>query len=201
MRRGWIAVALVTFGIGGWLARDASGEDPKPDGPAMPTEEEMQKLGEEMARVGDQHKWLAEAEGTWDVAVKEHTMKGPVETKATATFKMILGGRFQEQTFVGTHGGKPYEGRGLTGYDNVKKHYFNHWFNTMGTDATIAQGQCPDNKVLTMTGTWEMAPFGKIPFTQTLTKKSPTEMHFSIRMDFMGQKDMPVLDLVYTKKP
>jgi hypothetical protein len=199
MRRVWIAVCLVTFGVGGWLVRDASGEDPKPAAPpGMPSEEEMMKKAEEMAAVGEPHKWLAEADGTWDVAVKEHSMKGLVESKATATFKMILGGRFQEQTYVGTHHGKPYEGRGITGYDNATKQYFNHWFNTMGTGATVAKGTCPDNKVLTMTGTWENTPFGSVPFKHTLTKKGPKEMHFVITASFGGQ-EMPILELTYTK--
>jgi uncharacterized protein DUF1579 len=198
MRRAWIALLLVAFGIGGWFARDAASEDGAKPPPAMPSEEEMMKKAEEMAAVGEQHKWLAEAEGTWDVAAKEYSRKGPVESKAVATFKMLLGGRFQEQSYVGTHGGKPYEGRGITGYDNATKQFFNYWFNTMGTSASYSKGQSADGK-LTMTGTWENTPLGSVPFRQTLTKKSPKEMFFTIHMTLQGQ-EMPVLELTYTKR-
>ena len=64
-----------------------------------------------------------------------------------------MGGRFLEQNFTGTAMGQPFEGRGLVGYDNLKKEYTSIWFDNMSTGIMTGAGQYdPATKTLTAEG-------------------------------------------------
>jgi hypothetical protein len=200
MRRNLIALLVLSAGACGWFGRHAFSDDGKAGG-AMPSEAEMEKMMEVLATPGDAHKWLASAEGTWDVAVKEFAMgTGAVrESKGTATIRMILGGRWQEQVYSGTHKDKPFEGRGLTGYDNGKKEFVNYWLDSGSTSAGVSVGQCSDDrKTLTMIGTWEM-PGMKMLYRMVQTTKSEKEVVMSL-FGSMDGKEFPMMELTYSRK-
>ena len=91
---------------------------------------------------GDMHKLLATMEGEW-------TMEGrmwmdpsaqPVNSKGEATYKMILGGRYQESEFKGDFMGQPFEGKGLMAYDNIKKKFESSWIDNMGSGIMRTEG-------------------------------------------------------------
>jgi len=199
MRRKFIALLVVAVGGCGWFGRQASSDDGK-DAPKKPSEAEMEKMMEMLGTPGEPHKWLASFEGAWDVASKTYGADGKAEeSKGSATFKMILGGRWQEQVYNGSYKGKPFEGRGLTGYDNGKKEFVNYWLDGMSTSASVALGQCSDDhKVLTMSGEWEM-PGMKMPFRMVQTVKSDKEMVFRM-VGLMGGQELPMVELTYTRK-
>ena len=198
MRRNLIVLFVVAAGVGGWFGRHALGED-APGGGGMPSESEMEKMMTELAKPGEHHTWLTAQAGEYDVAMKTYGPGGVQEAKATATVKMVLGGRFQEQRFNGTVHGKPFEGFGMTGYDNLKKEFVNYWFDTMGTAPSVARGQrSADGKVMTLTGSWDM-PGGAMPFSMVTTVKSEKEMTFKMTGTFQGQ-EMPMMEATYTKK-
>jgi hypothetical protein len=206
MRSNLLVLLALAAGVGGWFGRQAIGEDAGAP-PGMPSPEDMAKLEkmiQELATPGEPHKMLASQEGDWNVAVKalDHKTGQMVDSTGTATMRMILGGRWQEHTFRGTFDGKPFEGRGLTGYDNHKKEFVNYWFDTMGTGASVATGQCSeDHKVLTMTGTWEMPePLGKMPFRMVTTRKSDTEFTFAAYSSAMGMPESLMMEMTYTRK-
>jgi hypothetical protein len=96
---------------------------------------------------GDNHKMLAKMAGTWSATVTFWMQPGapPMSSTATAVNEMILGGRYLQSKNTGTMMGQPFEGMGLTGYDNAKKVYIATWVDNFGTG------------ILTMTGTWDDA--------------------------------------------
>ncbi len=68
-----------------------------------------------------------------------------------------MGGRYLQEDFKGTMMGGPFEGMGITGFDNLKKAYVGSWVDNMGTGVTTSEGtydaakktitctsQCPD---------------------------------------------------------
>jgi len=197
MGKTWIVVAVVAAGACGWFGQRAFSDDP-PAAPAWPPE--MEKLMTELATPGEHHKWLAAQEGTWDIAMKTASRDGKMkESKGTATFKMILGGRFQEQRIVGVVEGKPMEGFGITGYDNNKKEFVNYWFDTMGTSPSVARGQrTEDGKAMALDGTWDM-PGMTMKFKMLTTVKSDKEMAF-VMTGTMGDQSMPMMEATYTKR-
>lgn len=197
MGKSWIVVAVVAAGACGWFGRRAFSEEP----PAAPAGgSDMEKMLTELATPGEHHKWLAAQEGEWSIAMKGMGMDGKMEESVgTASFKMILGGRFQEQRLKGTMHGKPMEGFGLTGYDNHKKQFVNYWFDTMGTSPSVATGQrSEDGKSMALDGIWDM-PGEPMKFKILTTVKSDKEMHMTMT-GIMGGQEMPMMEGVYTRK-
>src|SRR5579859_6512689 len=87
------------------------------------------------AAPGEPQKMLAKSAGTWTATVTMWMQPGtpPQVSTAQATNEMILGGRYLRSTNTGKFMGMPFEGLGLTGYDNVRKLYVNSWVDNMGT--------------------------------------------------------------------
>lgn len=197
MRKPWIVFAFVAAGACGWFARSASSED-APAAPACTPEQ--QAAMEALAQPGEMHTWLGSHVGTYDLDIKTMDAEGkPATAKATATIAMVLGGRFQEQRLSGTFMGKPYEGYGLTGYDNAKKEFVNYWFDTMGTAPSVARGaRSADGKSLAMAGTWDM-PTGPMPFKQVVEVTGEKTMTFKMTAT-MGGAEMTMMEATYTRK-
>lgn len=118
--------------------------------------EQLMKLWVEMATPGVPHKRLAQLEGKWKT-VTNMWMAGPdappVQTKGECERSMILGGRFLQDRHWGEMFGQPFEGLGLTGYNNFKKKYVATWMDTTGTAIYTMEGNWDrTGKILTLYG-------------------------------------------------
>src|SRR5262245_54291672 len=102
---------------------------------------------------GEPHKKLEAQAGNYTVKGRTWMDAGaqPMELNGTASIKMIIGGRYQVQEFKGDTMGMPFEGTGLTGYDNVSKEYFSTWVDNMRTGIVYYRGKADDKGVVTMT--------------------------------------------------
>ena len=107
----------------------------------------MDKAWKEAMTVGEQHKMLAKSNGTWTGEVTMWMGDGapPMKSTSTSVNKTIYGGLYQESTHKGDMMGMPFEGKSITGYDNMKKEFFSTWIDNMGSG------------ILVMTGTWDEA--------------------------------------------
>jgi hypothetical protein len=63
-----------------------------------------------------------------------------MESSGTAKFHMIMGGRYQVQEFHGDFMGAPFEGQGLSGFDNGTKEHFNVWIDSSSTGMSLMKG-------------------------------------------------------------
>lgn len=127
--------------------------------PAAPEMTEEQKVTmehmKEFSTINEHHDLLKSLAGTWKTNVKfwMDPAGKPEESEGTSESKIIMGGRFVEQSFTGTAMGQPFEGRGLVGYDNLKKEYTSIWFDNMSTGIMTGAGQYdPAAKTLTAEG-------------------------------------------------
>jgi hypothetical protein len=122
---------------------DAAATVTEPAKKLTPAEE--QKAWMDYATPGDMHKWLAKMDGTWESDITEFMPDGKTNmSKGAATFKMILGGRYQEGVHSGTMMDMPFEGRSITGYDNAKKVWVSSWIDNMGTGLMTMEGTYDD---------------------------------------------------------
>lgn len=118
------------------------------------SQEDMQKWMAYMTP-GDMHQMLAKADGSWNEEITMWSAPGaPPQTMQTSCeMKMIMGGRYQETTHTGSFNNMPFEGHGLTGYDNHKKVFQSTWIDNMGTGITYMEGAYdPATKMITFTG-------------------------------------------------
>jgi hypothetical protein len=104
---------------------------------------------------GDAHQSLAKHAGEWTHTVTWWMEPGAPSQESTATSKseMIMGGRYLSESFTGNMMGMPFEGHGLTGYDNARKKFFSVWIDNMGTGLMTGWGDYDEaTKSLTITG-------------------------------------------------
>src|SRR5687767_7477072 len=86
------------------------------------TKQELMKKWTEASTPGTQHDVLKGMAGQWKYTSKwwENAKATPQESTGTSSMKLILGGRFLQHETKGKAMGMPFEGVGITGYDNLK---------------------------------------------------------------------------------
>jgi len=110
------------------------------------SEAAAQKAWMDYMTPGSAHQMLAKSNGEWTEEMTMWMAPGaePVKSTAKAVNKMILGGRYQHSTHTGNVMGMPFEGIGITGFDNIKKVYQSSWVDNMGTGIMYAEGKWDD---------------------------------------------------------
>ena len=156
------------------------------------------------ASPGEAHKKLAGMVGTWDATVKMYNAPGAPAQVSTGTSenKLVLGGRWVQETFNGTFMGMPFSGIGYTGYDNIKKQYVGTWMDTMSTSMMQSAGTGDaSGKSFTFSSTMDDPVTGK-PVTTKSTMTVSDENHHTMEM-WMPAPDgkmFKMMEISYTRK-
>jgi len=118
-------------------------------------QDEIMKKMQAAGTPGAEHKALQAFVGNWQVAVKcwmdpnGQVMDGRGTAKVTA----IFGGRYFEEQFGGEMMGRPFNGRGLMGFDNTKQKFQLAWLADMSTGMKVSEGRSEhDHQVITLEG-------------------------------------------------
>jgi hypothetical protein len=199
-RSALVLLLCASLGAGSAAAQGKKQEKgPKPD------MQEMMKKWQEVMTPGEPHKALQAMAGTWDVEAKSW-MAGPGSepsvTKGTAKMTMVLGGRFLQQEYSGEMMGMPFNGMGLTGYDNFKKKYISLWVDDMSTGMATMEGEMEkDGKTCTYWGVMDDPMTGerakKVKYV--LTMDGPDRQVFRMyEVAAYGEKE-PTMELIYTR--
>jgi Protein of unknown function (DUF1579) len=153
---------------------------------------------------GPEHQKLDGMVGTWQTKVTMWSVPGadPMVMEGTSDNQWVLGGRYLEQRFSGSFAGMPFEGRGYTGYDNVKKQYWGTWMDNMSTSIMLSTGSVGDDgKTWTFTGTAPDPMTGK---DQTVTSKMTVidADHHTMEMWGPGPdgKTFKSMEIAYSRK-
>lgn len=136
------------------LALPALAQD---EGAMTPEMAAMMEAWEKAATPGPNHELMASFAGEWTFTTTSWMAPDapPQETTGTMTSKAILGGRFVVDEVHGTMMGQPFEGMGVSGFDNVKGKFVSVWVDSMGTGIMTAEGDYdPQTKTMTMFGTF-----------------------------------------------
>ena len=149
MKCTWSLCRLLVCGLlgcclavsGTTIASPRAGEKAKAASGAPMSEEQMMAEIMKLATPGPNHELLKKFVGSWTTVTRMWTGPGePQSSEGTAECSLILGGRFVKQEFKGTFMGNPYEGYGLTGYDNKKGRYITNWVDVLGTGFFASDG-------------------------------------------------------------
>lgn len=130
------------------------------DANAIQTEQDQQKMMEaymKMMTVTENHAFLKNFVGEWDVKTTAWMQPGaePTEAKNSATAELFLGGRFLKVNFKGTMFGQPFEGLQIVGYDNYKKKFISFWIDSSSTAFYLTEGTFDkDNNSITEIANW-----------------------------------------------
>lgn len=166
---------------------------------------EMMKKWQAVATPGKHHEIFKKFDGEWNTSTKVW-MGGPgtkpMETKGTATYKTIMGGRFLKSDTEGSFMGKAMNGLGITGYDNFKKLYTMFWIDSQGTAMYFAQGtRKPGSNVIHLFGTMDEPTLDMVGRTvrYSLNIVDDNKHVFEI-YDLASGLDYKVLEITYTRK-
>jgi hypothetical protein len=113
------------------------------DKPKMtPEQQAMMEQAMKYGMPGDAHKALEPFIGKWTSVVHFWMKPGDKmqESKGKNDNVWILGGRFVQATYKSDMNGQPFEGLGLTGYDNVRGEYVALWLDNMMTGMMQSAG-------------------------------------------------------------
>jgi hypothetical protein len=141
--------------------------------------EDMQALWQKASTPAAGHAPLQALVGTWS-AKTTFTMGPGVPDQVhggTSVNRMVLGGRFLEQTYKGTAMGMPFEGIGFTGYDNVRKKYVGSWMDTMGTGIMTSLGTGKPSAARSASVAESYEPSGKKIMWDTILKVLDRDHH------------------------
>ena len=194
-------------GFGIWLAMSGAvnaAEAMKGDGKAAPSQEAKMAEMMKMAAPGEGQKVLDAFVGSWT-----HTMKmwmapdsKPEQATGTTVSQWVMGGRLVRQDARGTMSGQPFEGLGLTGYDNMKKEYNGIWIDNMTTGIMQSSMQYDAaTKTFAENGTFACPMTGeKDKWYRSVTKITDKD-HYSMEMYFKDDKgkEFKSMEILYTR--
>ena len=202
-----VLLSLVVAGLAmslAVLAADKPVEKGKAPAAAPAMDEQMKQMMEMMEKMGTpgpQHADLMKLAGKWKVVTKSWMGPGdPMVTEGTAAYKPVLGGRFLMEEVHGVFMDKPFEGMGLTGYDNQHKEYVGTWMDNMGTMIMTSHGSMDaSGKVLTMTSEFDDPATGqKSPVRMVTTFMDPNTKKFEMFENHGGQ-EVRSMEITYTR--
>lgn len=139
------------------LGTPAALADDEPTAPAAPAADSsemdaMMAKMKEASTPSEGHAVLEPLVGSWNASSKwwKEPSAQPEESMGTTETQWILGGRFLQEKFNGMMMRQPFEGIGITGYDNTAKKYQNVWMDSMSTGMGIGTGTYdPASKTIT----------------------------------------------------
>ncbi|MCP5105580.1 MAG: DUF1579 domain-containing protein [bacterium] len=168
--------------------------------------EEINKRWMAYATPGSGHKHLEYFVGSWKGAAKmwmEPKAK-PMEMAQMATGKMIMGGRYLETTIKSSFMNMPFEGRQVTGYDNMKKKYLTHWIDNMGTGFYPSSGGLDKaGKTRSEAGTWGCPISGgdlKVRIVTKIVDKNTFIMEMYSSGGMHGPAEFKTMETVYSRQ-
>ncbi len=200
VRTRWIALLACCLIVGAGSAFAADKDDAMKGMKMDKAHDEMMEQMMKAGAPGAPHEMMKKCEGTWKATVKTWQGPGdPVISEGSADFKMILGGRFLEQRFTGSMMNQPYEGYGLSGYDNTKKAYTSLWVDNMNTSTMMSSGSYDEaKKTLTFKSTMP-GPDGK-PMSMRMTNVMPDDKTQVFTMYSVDKgKEMKMMEITYTR--
>jgi hypothetical protein len=170
---------------------------------AAPMDEKaMMEMMEKMGAPGEAHQKLEAVVGTFDVKVKMwmDPSKPPEESTGTSENTWVLGNRYVQMKHQGTMMGKPFNGIGYTGYDNVTKQYIGTWMDDMSTGMMVSKGSMTGN-VMTSTATAPDMMTGKMATYKEKVTVTDNDHHtFEMWGPAPNGKTYKMLEIEYTRK-
>ncbi len=166
--------------------------------------QEMQKRMEAAGTPGPAHKALDALAGNWKAEVKCWMEPGGQAniSQGTAKASWTLNGRFLEEEFHGEMMGKPFTGRSLMGYDNIKQTFNTVWVSDMQTSIFTSEGKADSgNKVITLEGKSTCAATGQkdVPVKTVFRIISPDKHVFEMFDKRTGMEEK-TMEITYTRK-
>jgi len=165
----------------------------------------MQEAWMKAGTPGPFQAFLAKKAGNWRIEGKAWMAPGaePELSESTGTAEMILGGRYLQETMHGETMGMPFDGMGLTGYDNTTGVVTSLWIDSMSTATIVMTGKWEKpGAPLETTGAMTDPASGQVMQLRTVTTfVSDDESLFEYFATMAGMPEMKMMELHYFRVP
>jgi len=164
-------------------------------------QDEMMKAWQESMTPGPMHELLGHSVGEWDAEVSwwMDPSQPPSTSEAHTVCESMMGGRYFKSTHTGMMMGMPFEGFEVTGYDNVKKKFFNVWFDNMGTGMMTSEGSYDEaSKSFTFNGVMT-DPMGNDSNVREVINVIDNDHHKFEMYVAQGDQEMKMMEINYTR--
>ena len=154
------------------------------------------------ASPNDNHKILDPLVGTWSHVAKWWMTPDsqPDTSKGTNETKWEMGGRYLLNVVRGTSMCQPFEGMGLTGFDNGKQIYQTIWMDNMGTGMMIGEGTYdPTKKTLTDHGRFTDPVIGQRSYRGVITFIDDDHHSYEMYVADRNGKEFRMMEIMYTR--
>jgi hypothetical protein len=174
-------------------------------GEMTPEKKEMMAKWMAYATPGAPHEIFKGMVGKWTYTSQwwEKSDGEPQKSKGTSTLKLILGGKFLQHEVKGKSMGMPFEGLGITGYDNIKKSYDTIWLDSMGTGVMHGIGSY-DASTQTIsdkgTASCPMSASGAMSFRSDWKVIDKNHMSYTMFGPGKEGKEFKQMELQFTRK-
>ena len=169
--------------------------------PTDADKQEMMRKAEEAGKPGPGHKTLEHYAGTWKCDVKcWMDPKGqPEQSQGTSKVSWIMGGRYLQEEFQGQMMGRPFNGRCITGHNNVKEMYQSVWFDDMNTALFVSEGK-GDAKQITMEGKSSCPGTGRTDVPMKVVLRVVDANKHTFEMFDGSQGNAKTMEITYTRQ-
>jgi len=152
-----------------------------------------------------EHQYMRAFVGEYDAPSKFWPAPGapPIVSPGFAMRKLILGGRFLYEDYLGHIFGKPFRGLGLTGYDRGKKAYTAVWVDSISTGimATTGPANYTTGKPLSFDGSYRDPISGRMRRTRAqLTAINADAYLFEMFFVEDDGKEFKTLEINYKRR-
>ncbi|HXV75871.1 MAG TPA: DUF1579 domain-containing protein [Candidatus Polarisedimenticolaceae bacterium] len=152
---------------------------------------------------GEHHAHFKKMVGKWNAAVRSWPVPGgePTEVSGATEYELVLGGRYLQQKMTAQMMGMPYEGLGLSGYDNTAGKHTLLWVDSMSTWMTYGEGDCSDDhKTQTIRAEVKNPMGGPTMRAKLVTRIESDDKHvFEYYIVGDDGSETKVLEVVYTR--
>jgi hypothetical protein len=166
-----------------------------------PDQEAMMAAYMKAATPGAEHEKLVATAGAYTTATRWWPAPGapPEDATGSAERSTILGGRYVVEKYSGTMMGMPFEGMGITGYDNVEQKYVTIWVDNMSTGIFRMLGEADDNGNLVFTGEYKDPVSGETKTMRSVSSPAAGGEKFEMYEVAADGSEFKVFEIVYTK--
>jgi len=163
----------------------------------------MMEVYRKLAIPGSPHKLLASLEGSWTTRSKAWmgADEPPMEGAGTCEQKMLLGGRYLQQEYVGDMMGETFIGINIIGYDNHTKKFVSVWFDSMSTGLYYFEGTAgPDGRTITQECSYDDPVRGPMTWRSVTRVVDDNTLEYDMYLIPKGGKEEKASEMIVTRR-
>jgi hypothetical protein len=149
------------------------------------------------------HQVLRSLTGKWETRSMYWAHPGAVQSvsRGEAEVRSLYEGRFIQEDLSGRILGRPFQGLGIMGHDNIRNRYTSFWIDSLGTTMSFAEGTYdPARKIFEFRGSFVDPVTRKTTPTRSVVSVPDRHLHrLEVFVPQGKSKEFKTLDVEYTR--